>query len=120
MTAGRLRERITFSERETGSGVPDGYGNYEGQWVFRFTVAARKRYLRGGEEVLGQRLQGTQPVLLTVRSSLETRQITTDWRATDARTGEHYNIRTISPGERRDYLDILVEAGAADAEPSDG
>lgn len=120
MTAGLLRERIAFSEREVGVSAADGYGNFEGGWGYRFTVAARKRYLRGGEQVIGQRLQGTQPILLTVRASSDTRRITADWRATDARSGEHYAIRSVSPAERRDYIDILVQAGIADAEPGLG
>lgn len=109
MQAGQLRGRITFAVRSTGV---DEYGNGESAFVDQFTVAARVQFLRGGENVMAERLQGNQPVVITVRASSDTRQITTDWRATDAHDPELvYNVRSASPGERRDYIDLLCQVG---------
>jgi SPP1 family predicted phage head-tail adaptor len=111
MPAGELREKITFAER---AAVSDGGGGVEGDFSDQFTVAARIRPLKGGEEVLASRLQGTQPVIITVRYSLDTSQIAPDWRATDARKGTVYAIKSImNTDERRRYLDILATAGVA-------
>lgn len=116
MTAGLMHERFTFQTRSDTSGnspAGDGYGNFEGGWVDEFTVWARRRFLRGGEDVLGARLEGRQPVVLTVRRSSDTERITTDWRATDARSGKVYNIRSVEFPEDRAYIDLLVESGVS-------
>jgi head-tail adaptor len=63
---------------------------------------------------MAARLEGNQPVVITVRASSDTRRITTDWRAVDARDASHvFNVRSTSPGERRDYIDILCQLGVA-------
>jgi hypothetical protein len=76
-------------------------------------VFARRQFVRGGEDVMAARLEGRQPVVLTVRKSTDTDDITTDWRATDARTGAVYNIRTVQPSEDRAWIDLLCESGVA-------
>jgi len=111
MQAGTLRDRVTFAQRST---VGDEYGNNEGDFVDQFTVAARVQYLRGGESVMADRLEGKQPVVLTIRMSAQAKRIETDWRATDARNEDRvFNVRSISPSERNDQLDILCETGVA-------
>lgn len=112
MEAGKLRESITFSSRTS---TPDEYGNPEtGGFTDEFTVSARVRVLKGGEGVLAVRLQGTQPVLITVRSSPDTKQITTEWRAVDANDASKiYNIRAVTPDEVGDAIDLLCEQGVA-------
>jgi SPP1 family predicted phage head-tail adaptor len=111
IAAGELRERVTFSRR---AAVDDGHGNtVSGPWTDEFTVWARVRHLRGGEEVMASRLSGRQPVVLTVRRSPESEGVTTDWRATDAASGEVYNIRSVTPDEERAYFDLLCERGVA-------
>jgi SPP1 family predicted phage head-tail adaptor len=109
MPAGKLNERITFAVRGTGT---DGYGNEESGFVDQFTVWAGFKALRGGEDVIAARLEGRQPVVLTLRRSSEALRITTGWRATDAR-GAIYNIRAVTPDEKRQFIDLLCEAGVA-------
>jgi SPP1 family predicted phage head-tail adaptor len=115
--AGALRERVSFDRREdlSGDSPPgDAYGNVEGNWQEQFTVAARIIPRLGGEEVMAARLAGRQPYTIRVRSSSDTRRISTDWRARNARDGIVYNIRAVSNvDERNVFLDLLCEAGVA-------
>lgn len=112
MSAGLLRERIVFERRIA---ADDDYGNQVGTWEAGGpAVAARVQYLKAGEEVIGQRLSGVQPVVITVRSSTFTRGVTADWRARDARSDKTFNLKAPRPGERRDYIEFLATSGEAD------
>ena len=110
MSAGELRERLTFAQRALTS---DGFGNSAGEWEDQFTVAASIVPRRGGEEIAAARLQGRQIALVRVRYSSDTAQITTDWRATNTRTGEEWDVK--EPPARmpndRGYLEFLCERG---------
>lgn len=107
--AARLRHRITFAQRALAS---DGGGNTRSDWTDQFTVAAGVEARFGGEEVMASRLEGRQPVTITVRQSDQTRLIDTDWKATDARSGKVYAVRSIAdPDDSRAWLDILCETG---------
>jgi len=109
--AGSLDKRVRFQRRQD---VEDEFGNVKSTWVDQFTVSARMIPRLGGEEVMAGRLQGVQPYILRVRGSSDTRQITPEWRAVNARTGLAYNIKSISnPDERGAYLDMLVVQGGA-------
>lgn len=110
-TAGQLTERIAFESRGPSTGVD--YGNTEGDFVERFTLFARRQNLRGTESVMASRLQGRQPVIFTVRASSLSKQITTDWQARDARTGEVFAIRSVTRTEDRAWCDVLAESGVA-------
>lgn len=111
MTAGKLRDRVTFGAR---TAVDDGYGNeVSGPFEDRFTVWGGVTYLRGSEAVIAARLEGRQPAVVRVRTSTQTRQITTDWRVRNERTGSVSNVRSIIETEDRAFLDIAVEAGVA-------
>lgn len=109
---GGLRERVAFEKRVASS---DDYGNpIAGDFVFEFETWARIRPLIGGEAVLAARLGGEQPVVITVHYSDQTKTITTDWRARDARLGTLYNIRSVANNdERKAYLDITAASGQA-------
>jgi SPP1 family predicted phage head-tail adaptor len=111
MTAGPLRQRFAFDERVIDA---DGYGNERGTWVERFRVWAQRMMLRGGEDVLAARLEGRAPAVIVVRATTDARRVTTDWRARDLRSGQVFNVRAVTPRERRDYLDFLCETGVAD------
>lgn len=111
MDAGQLNERFAFDRRGTSA---DGYGNTESTWIEQFRCAVRRQMLRGGENVMAARLEGRDPAIITVRRSVLTRQITADWRCRDTRSDDVFNIRSITPRESRDYIDLLVERGAAD------
>lgn len=112
--AGALNRRIRFEARtEEPSG--DGLGNFEGAWSEQFTIAATVRNLRGGETVLGARLTGTQPAVITVRLSPQTLEIRSDWRAVDAVSGQVFAL-TSPPADtqgHRMYLDIMATSGVA-------
>ncbi len=110
MPAGELRERVAFDligEASSPGGITAG------DWEEQFVTAARIRFLVGSEPVIAQRLQGVQPAVLTVRSFIDTRRVDTSWRARNVRTGEVFNIRSVTPGEDRAYIDFLCEAGVA-------
>lgn len=100
--AGTLRARFSFQSRE-----PDANGDPLGPFATRFTLSTKVIHLRGTEAVMQQRLQGQQPVVLTIREAASTRQITNGWRAVDAVTGYAYGITSVAPGDRG-FLDILA------------
>ncbi|WAP67227.1 head-tail adaptor protein [Jiella pelagia] len=104
--AGLLNERIAFDEKVATQG--EGGGTVSG-FAEQFVVAARRRYLRGGEGVQAARLEGRQPVVLTIRRSSQSQGITPEWRARDARSGVVYEIRSVEPSEDRRDLDLLCE-----------
>jgi head-tail adaptor len=110
MPAGELRGKIGFYNRVP---IDTDYGTAAGDWVLQFTRSSRIRYLRGGEEVMGQRLEGVSPIVLTVRSGEETRQITSGWQARNERTGEQFQIRAVTPDEKTAWIDLLCESGVA-------
>jgi head-tail adaptor len=112
--AGELRYRVTFAERDQ---TEDEFGNVSQGWVDRFTISANIIPRLGGETVMAARLGGMQPVIIRVRTSPATVQITTDWKATDER-GKVYNIRTAVDPLQGDsdsgrYIDMLAETGVA-------
>lgn len=110
MSAGKLDKRIAF---ESPVETSDGAGGTVDGWAAQFTVSAGYTRLRGGETVLASRLSGTQPTVIRVRASTQSRLITTDWRGVDARSGEVFNIRAIIESDDRAYLEITAESGVA-------
>lgn len=112
MRAGELTERFRFEKRRDSSPEGDGFGNFEAEWQVQFTVAAKLRFRRGGEDVLAARLAGTQPAILTIRVSRQAWEIRSDWRCVNDRTGEAFNIREEPTLNRdRDGLEMLIERG---------
>ena len=105
-----LRDQAIFERR---SNEQDGFGNYIGEWVPAFTRWCSVNALRGGESVIASRLQGRQPVIVTVRNDPDTDTIEPEMRATiDGRT---YNIREMPRlTEDRLYLEFLAESGVSD------
>ncbi|MGB3486672.1 MAG: phage head closure protein [Xanthobacteraceae bacterium] len=91
----------------------DGYGNMVAEFTTQFTVRAAYRHLRGGETVMASRLENRHPVLITVRASSQTRQITSDWRLVDARDGIECAIRDVTPETDRQFITFLCESGVA-------
>lgn len=111
--AGDLRWRVGFYRREV---LDDGAGNIQGVFGAEaaFVVWAQIRPKLGGEGVFAARLQGKNPVNVTVRLSSNTAQVTTDWMAKDERSGEIFNIRSIiDPDGKRAWLEMLCEKGVA-------
>lgn len=109
LSAGDLRDRFIF---DIVTEVPDGKGGFD-HLSAEISRRGHIRYLRGGETVQAARLQGKQPVVVTIRRSIETLQINTDTVMRDARTGTVYNIRAVVPTENRQFFEITAESGVA-------
>lgn len=124
MHAGKLDKLVAFDKplRE-----PDGHGGVVEGWqeaILAVEERAFFRYLRGGETVQAARLEGRQPVVVTVYNSLATRMIDESWRMRDLREGDWasgdiwagpiYNVRLrgVVSDDRR-WIEILVESGVA-------
>lgn len=109
--SGDLRDRVRFDRRGT---AQDDYGNTIGLWQDGFTRWTQIKPLKGGEEVIGARLSGTQPVIMIVRFDPETSAITTDMRAVDTRSGLEYAITSAADMERRrTWMTLMCVAGRA-------
>jgi head-tail adaptor len=113
--AGDLHQTVQWAEP---FGAMDRYGNEQTNWANRFVVRAQIAPKLGGEDVMAARLQGVQPVVIRVRSSVDTRKITTQWRVTDTNSGIQYNVRAVADpfmgmAERGRWIEVLAEAGVA-------
>lgn len=107
---GELRERFRFERRAV-----DAAGRPFGAWGDAVTLAAKMIALKGSarssEEVMSQRLQGRQPIILTVRGCKASRAIDSTWRAVDTRTGDIYGVKSAAlNSESRAFRDILAQA----------
>lgn len=78
MDAGRLDQRVTFQQAVM---IRDPDGMLIQGWEDRFIRWCNVRYLRGSEAVMQARLVSRAPVILTVRTSTESRTVTSEWRA---------------------------------------
>lgn len=120
MHAGDLRSKVGFYKRvvppPTGAeiGVPEG--PFPATPEFECAASVRPRL--GGEQILADRLSGTNAVNITVRRSSRTRLVDTSWMVRDQRSGTIYNIRSvIDPFEGRPdhsmWIEMLCERGVA-------
>ena len=107
--SGQRQERVTFQQRGL-----DANGDRLGDWdsAGGFTRWARVRMLKGGEPVLQARLQGVQPVEITVLNDGSTAGITNAWRAVWG--GVDFNIQAVSTSEDRSERTILAQADQSD------
>jgi SPP1 family predicted phage head-tail adaptor len=108
VTAGSLDRRVAF---DAPTSAPNGQGGTISGWQERATVWANFRFLRGGEVVQSARLEGRQPVVVTIRASSETKAITPEWRMRDTRTGTIYAIRTCPPPGLEGFIELTCESG---------
>lgn len=115
--AGDLTDRLRFEQRGE-----DDNGDRLGDWDAdsSFTRSARLFFRQGTEPVIEQRLQGVQPVEITVRADPDTRQITNAWRAVAVDNGTVaadtvFNLKAITPGSDRAWITILGTVGGSDA-----
>lgn len=108
--ANALRDRVAFDKHEA---IDDGYGNYEGSFVEQFSVRAELRAMRGSEAVIAGRLEGKNTFGVYVRSTVNTRKITADWRMRDKRRGAAYAIRTVDAVTDLAWVYLTVESGVA-------
>lgn len=107
-SAGDLVHRYAFDRRVS---VDRGDGVMDGDWQQVFVSSAGIVHLRGGEAVMQGRLAGQHPQIIFVRSSTLSRQVASDWRVRDVRSGVDYNIRDITPSSDGLWLDFLVQSG---------
>lgn len=108
--AGPLREYFAFDKRTT---IQDPYGNTQGDWEEQFRAAAGLVWLTGGEAVRAARLEGIQPISLTIRNGPRAAMITPDWRCRDLRTGKVYAIKAVAVRQNRSYRDLIAVEGEA-------
>lgn len=103
--AGDLRDRFTFDRPAL-----DDNGDRLGPGrVDSITVAANVQYLHGTEPVQAQRLQGVQPVVLTIRTSAAARLIDNGFRAVDVRDPTRvFDITGVEPTPDRAFLQVLA------------
>lgn len=108
--AGELRELLQFQKRiET---ADDGYGNREGDFETQFTARGRVRPLKGSEQVIAARMAGVQPVVITILSCRQAREVTTGWRIQNDRTGVIYNIRAAANFDEASHeIELLADTG---------
>lgn len=109
-SAGQLRHSVAFDAEQV---TPDGYGGEDRTWVEAFACAAEIRYQRGKEAVEAGGLTGTASFKVRVRSSSQTRALTTDHRMRDVRRGVAYNIREVDAITDRAWVWLAVESGVS-------
>lgn len=111
MDAGRLDRRFSFFRRVERE---DGAGNTVAEYVLQFSQAGNRKWQRGGETVLAARLESRQPVILTIRKSVQAGAVNSDWRVVDDRDGTIYNVReNPRASDDRGYFEFLAESGVA-------
>jgi len=109
--AGDLAHRVAFDRRAVEN---DGHGNtIAGDFAEQFQCYAAFRHRGGSEAVMAAKLEGRQVLGIYVRSSSNTRQITTAWRMRDARLGTIYAIDAIDAVTDPAWVYLVVETGSA-------
>jgi hypothetical protein len=114
-SAGDMRQSVRFERRASAS---DGYGNAEGDWLeFIAKRSVSLLPVKGGAEVVAQRLQGVEAYTLLVYSDSQTRQLTDADRVVDRRDQNRvFKIigQPKDPDGKRRWLLIQLELGKAD------
>ncbi len=110
MDAGKLNYRVAF---DAPIDSPNGQGGTVRGFEEQHQCNAAFLFLRGGETAIASRLAGKQPAVVTIGNCAAAREIGTDWRMRDVRTGVTYNIRAIIPSDDRAWLELTVESGVA-------
>lgn len=108
--SGDLYYRVDCQKR---AGQDDGLGNTVSAFATQFSVRAAYRHLRGGESVMASRLENKHPIIITVRASSQTREITADWLLIDARDGTAWAVRDVTHETDRQWISLLCERGVA-------
>ena len=103
--AGELRSRLIFQRRAEGFS-----GDRTGAWATEFGRRSKLMFLRGGEGVLAQRIEGQQPTVVVVRACPETRAIDNSWRAVDRATRQIYDLSSTTETDDRAWIEILAVA----------
>lgn len=99
-----------------GEEIGDGAGNFEGDWIGIGPAVLRceiVELMRGGEQVIADKLRGVSLCTVEVRVSKFTRAITTDDRFRVPGTDRVLNIRQAPPPGRSNFIKFTCEAGVA-------
>jgi head-tail adaptor len=103
-TPGEMTRRVTFQAHG-----PDANGDPLGAWADVVTRWAKITPNIGGEGVMDQRIEGTQPVVIYVRRDAETKAIDNSYRAVDAfDTATIWNVSSVIRNEREDMMEVLA------------
>jgi len=109
MSAGKLRDRVTFQRNTTGA---DQYGNVVDGWEDILTVWGDVLERLGGEKIRAGVPQAEHMATIRVRKSLDAVTVTEADRI--SARGQTWNIRSIAEvGRKGELLEILCEAGVA-------
>ena len=105
-----FKTNLRFDSREQ---VADGRGNpVSGEWIERFKRKARIQPRLGGETIVAARLEGKEPVFITVRRDPKTITITSDWRAVEVIGGKVYALQpAVDMAQDNRFLTIQGVAG---------
>jgi hypothetical protein len=102
--AGHLDRRVIFYQRAL-----DANQSRLGALTAVVTRDARVQPLRGGETVMEQRMQGEQPVIISVRRDAVTRTIDNSFKAEDARDETvTWDVKGATVTEDLVWVDILA------------
>ena len=99
--SGVLRESVTLQQHAL-----DLNGDRLGPWTDIFAAPARVVAKTRGEEVLNQRIAGTQPVEITLRLDRFSAQVDTDWRA--VWLGWPFEITAVAVDELASVVTLLA------------
>ena len=109
MRAGDLNKRATF---ELLTRTSDGGGGWTEAWGSPLKVWAQFSPERGRERIQAGRVADNAAGVLRIRSSSQSRAITTQHRVTV--DGAVWNIRSITnPDQRNDMLELTLERDGA-------
>jgi len=106
MRAGALTERVAF---DAPSGGTDAFGGTTEAWTEHHVCAAQWTYGKGDESVQAAREAGRKAYKVRVRSSSQTRAVTTDYRLRDTRRGTTWNITEVDAVTDRQWVHLVVE-----------
>ena len=107
MPAGKLKDRVEFQQRASGT---DAFGGKSETWTPQFERAVEFQHIGGSEGVEAARMAGREVYKAKVRSSAQTRAITADgWRIRDTRRNRVLNILSIDAVTDRAWVWMRVE-----------
>jgi head-tail adaptor len=117
MTAGELRERVTFQRLTEGAG--DGKGNYQTSWSnldLLVRIPAAVKPVRATEVVLARGIEGRVLYEVKVRHTAAAAGIRVGDRMVDVRSSVTFNVKSppTNPDMRNKYITLLAETGGAD------
>ncbi len=113
--ARKLLNRILLQRRTL-----DGNGDPLGPWgavpseADDSAWAAQVVWLKGGETVMAQRLQGVQPVVIVLRACTTSRAVDNAWRGVDVRDRQVYEFSGATLTEDRMWVEVLGVAKVGD------